>query len=83
MRVLPSIFVVKGLRVRPRKGVCHTFCMSKAALGAGKVMMMCCHHLDWAVMRCRQVDVPPIGPSPPDEVLLYWSVDQYNNVQKL
>ena len=36
-----------------------------------------------AILRCHKVDVPPIGPSPPDEVLLYWSVDQYNNVQKL
>ena len=53
--------------VRPQKGVGHTFSMSKCALGAGKGMMMHCHHLDWTMMHCRQVDVPPIVPSLADE----------------
>ena len=46
----------------PRKGVGHTFFVSKSALGAGKVMMMRCHPLDWTMIHCRQVDIPPVAP---------------------
>ena len=49
-----------NLCARPQKGAGHRFCMSMSALGAGKVMMMCCHHLDWPMMHCRKVDIPPV-----------------------
>ena len=45
------------LRARPRKGAGHMFCMSMSASGAGKVMMMRCHHWDQMKMRCRRVDI--------------------------
>ena len=53
--------------MKPQKGVGYMFGMSMSALGAGKVIMMRCHHLDRTMMHCRQVGIPPVVLSLADE----------------
>ena len=67
----------------PPKGVDHTFCMSKSAFVAGMMMLMRCHQLDLTLMSCHRVVKLHKGAFigvayfSMEEVLLYWSVDQY------